>query len=105
MSLKEKLKEREKLDDKELGGVDELILDELVQVSELSKADQEYLQKFEGLRMLSMNGLGLEKLSTLPQLKQLIRVEWLSLKWLVRAERQQAQRHPRTGAICPFGKT
>ena len=74
MSLKAKLKETQGLGDEGLEDVDDLILDELVQVPELSKADQDYLQKFVNLGMLSMNRLGLERLPTMPVLPRLVRV-------------------------------
>ena len=88
MSLRDKLKETQSLGDEGLEDVEELICDELIQLPELSKADQTYLEKFSSLQALSMNGLGLEKLATLPALPMLVRVLLSSRNTAARAERQ-----------------
>lgn len=54
--------------------VEELMLDSLMPLDELSTADKAFLEKFSSLSFLSMNGLGLKSVKNLPNIPGLITV-------------------------------
>eukprot|EP00826_Nyctotherus_ovalis_P032466 TRINITY_DN2616_c0_g9_i4.p1 TRINITY_DN2616_c0_g9~~TRINITY_DN2616_c0_g9_i4.p1 ORF type:complete len:270 (+),score=101.22 TRINITY_DN2616_c0_g9_i4:235-1044(+) len=68
MSLEAKLKTKYKDQLDTVDDVEELILDELVSIPQISPSDKSYLERFSGLETLSMNYLGLVSLKNLPEI-------------------------------------
>jgi hypothetical protein len=66
MSLEDKLKAKYKGDLDLVDDVEELILDELAVIKQISKNDKRFLERFVGLAILSMNYLGLISLVNVP---------------------------------------
>ena len=52
--------------------VEELNLDKLIQLPQLSFSDQKFLERFRTLTHLSMNGLGLASLANFPMIPTLM---------------------------------
>ena len=71
MSLETKLKERfgDALDPPD--DVEDLDLEGLVQLKVLSKADQQFLERFTSVLLLSLKNVGLDSLDNLPNLPTL----------------------------------
>lgn len=74
MSLEEKLKAKYKEQLDSVDDVEELILDELTTIKEISSSDKKYLERFIDLSMLSMNYLGLTSLENLPDIPTITEV-------------------------------
>eukprot|EP00826_Nyctotherus_ovalis_P064923 TRINITY_DN9533_c0_g1_i14.p1 TRINITY_DN9533_c0_g1~~TRINITY_DN9533_c0_g1_i14.p1 ORF type:complete len:290 (+),score=83.40 TRINITY_DN9533_c0_g1_i14:268-1137(+) len=66
MSLEAKLRAKYKGQLDSVDDVEELILDELATIKVISLTDKQYLERFVGLGVLSMNYLGLTSLENLP---------------------------------------
>jgi len=74
MILETKLKAKYKEDLDSVDDVEELILDELVTIKQISKSDKKYLERFIGLSTLSMNYLGLTSLVNFPSISSVTEV-------------------------------
>ena len=74
MTLEAKLKAKYKEDLDSVDDVEELILDELATIKQISKSDKEYLERFIGLSTLSMNYLGLTSLVNFPSIPSVTEV-------------------------------
>lgn len=70
------MREKYKSELDQIDDVEELILDSLMQLPELSESDKQFLEKFTSLTFLSMNGLGLKSLKNLPALATLVSVKY-----------------------------
>ena len=68
MTLEGKLKEKYKQELDSVDDVEELTLDELATIPNISDSDKKYLERFKSLSTLSMNYLGLTSVSNLPQI-------------------------------------
>lgn len=79
MSLEAKLRAKYKGQLDSVDDVEELILDELATIKAISFTDKQYLERFVGLGVLSMNYLGLASLQNLPVIPSVTEV------WVVRS--------------------
>lgn len=74
MSLEAKLKAKYKEQLDLVDDVEELTLDELATINKISTSDKQYLERFTGLSILSMNYLGLTSLANMPVIPSLTEV-------------------------------
>lgn len=79
MSLEEKLRAKYKEQLDSVDDVEELILDELTIIPQVSSSDKQYLERFSGLAILSMNYLGLTSLQGIPAIPTITEVIFASI--------------------------